>query len=171
MSHKQKNIALIASFLVMLIIAYQFSFKKTFELKNNINKLSKDKALLENAESKIGQLQQENRYFDAVLKSNDISADQSFGQNLFQKVTKLGKTYKLTIVSFEKPHIYKDNEASLLSYVIEVKGDFRDLMLFSNDLEQLRLGKFSSMSFTKKKNYKTRRNELRCKLILQKLSK
>ena len=59
----------------------------------------------------------------------------------------------------------------MLSYSIEIKGDFRNLMLFTSSLEQLQMGEFAVVLFEKKKNYSTRKDELFCKLILQKLSK
>ena len=75
------------------------------------------------------------------------------------------------IVSFEKPHTYVADGANLLTFTIEMKGSFRDLMLFSSSLEKQQLGKISSTSFIKKRNYRTRRNELFCTILLQKLSK
>lgn len=171
MSSKQKNIALVVGFFGMLVIAYQFSFQKTIELKSTLNKLSEDKVLLSSASETMSNLQIENRQLDAFLMAKDVSANQSFEQTLFQKITKLSKEHKIKIISFEKPHVYQFDEAKELTYTIETRGDFRNLMLFSSHLEKQRLGKFSSTSFLKKKNYRTGRYELFCKIILQKLSK
>ena len=52
-----------------------------------------------------------------------------------------------------------------------VKGDYRNLILFSSGLEQQRLGKFASVVFEKKLNVKTRRKEIICKILLQRLRK
>jgi len=171
MTGRQKNSVLLSGFIIMLLIAYQFSFKKTAAIKTNLNKLKNDKALLSNANEQIACLQGKNKYLDSILKSNDVSTNQSFEQNLFQKITRLSKGHKTEIVSFEKPHIYVADGANLLTFTIEMKGSFRDLMLFSSNLEKQQLGKISSTSFIKKKNYRTRRNELFCTTLLQKLSK
>lgn len=171
MEAKKKNIGLIVGFLLMLLLSYQFSIKKTFELKDKIEKLSKDKELLSNAEVKINRLQFQNQSLDSVLQSNDVSVDQSFEQNLVQKITKLKKLHKIELISYEKPHSFESEGAKMLSYSIEVKGDFRQLMLFTSALEKQRLGEFSSVGIEKKKNYRTGRNELFCKLVLQRLSK
>lgn len=171
MEYKQKNRTLVAGFVLLLFVAYQFTFKKTFELNTSINKLSKDKELLSNAGERIKSLQMENRQLDAILQSNDISVDQSFEQTLLEKVVELEELHQLKLVSSGKPHIYESDEASMLSYVIEVKGDFRNLLLFASSLEQQRLGEFVSTSFEKKKNHSIGRNELKCKIIVQKLSK
>ena len=126
---------------------------------------------MENASGKLGFLQQQNNYLDSVLGSNSISADQSFHQNLLNKVDDLREKYKVKILTLDEPHESKKDGATIESYTIEVKGDFRNLMLFSSSLEQQRLGKFSSVDFKKKMNYKTRRKELTCRIILQRLSK
>lgn len=171
MTSKQKNRLLLVGFLILIAAAYQFSFKKTFELGSSLDKLTQDKLALDNAGTKLGLLQQQNVYLDSVLKSNDVSANQSFQQNLLQKVDGLREQHKVKIVSLDPPHEVKKDGAIIESYLIEVKGDFRNLMLFSSNLEKQRLGKFSSVDFTKKMNYKTRRKELTCSIILQRLSK
>jgi hypothetical protein len=171
MSSKQKNRVLFIGLIILFLVAYQFSFKKTFELRASVEKLTADKLQLENAGGKLRSLQQQNRYLDSILDSNNVSADQSFRQNLLQKVDELRDQHKVKIVSLEKPHEFKGNAATTESYTIEVKGDFRNLMLFSSNLEKQRLGKLSSVDFTKKTNYKTRRKELFCRIILQRLTK
>jgi hypothetical protein len=140
-------------------------------LKETINRLAADKAQLDNANGRLQFLQQQNSYLDSILKSNDLSANQTFEQNLLQKVNRLREDHKVKLVSLNEPHRYQAEGAVVESYTLEVKGDFRDLMLFSNELEKQRLGKFASVEFEKKKNYRTRRNELTCRIILQRLSK
>jgi hypothetical protein len=171
MTAKQKNRALFLGLVILFFAAYQFSFKKTFELGASIEQLEKDRLELNNAGGKLRLLQQQNVYLDSILGSNNVSADQSFQQNLLQKVDGLREQHKVKILSLEEPHEAKKDGAIVESYTIEVKGDFRNLMLFSSNLEKQRLGKLSSVDFVKKMNYKTRRRELICKIILQRLSK
>ena len=171
MSGRRKNTLLFLGLLVLLILAYQFSFKKTFELAGEIRTLSKQKLELDNAISKLDLLEQENKYLDSVLTQNDLKANQSFGQNLLEKVNALKEKYNLQIVSIIEPHKFEKDGTTIETYVIEVKGDFRDLMLFSSSLEQLRLGTFVSVDFNKKQNYKTRRKQLVTKIVLQRLTK
>jgi len=171
MTMKQKNRILLAGIVILFLTAYQFSFKKTFELGDRISQLTTKKIQLENASGKLQFLQQQNVYLDSILRSNNVSANQSFEQNLLQKVTQLKELHKVKILSLDQPHEYNTNGATVQSYTIEVKGDYRNLMLFSSNLEKQRLGTFSSVDFTKKLNVKTRRKELVCKIILQRLSK
>ena len=171
MKGRQKNRLLAVGLIILALMAYQFSFKKTLELGTSINKLELDKAQLENANGRIQYLQQQNAYLDSILQLSDMSTEVSFDQILLQKLNKISEDNKVQISSYDQPHIYTLEGGTIQTYTIEVKGDFRNLMLFSSSLEKQRLGKFSSVAFEKKKNFKTRRNQLSCKITLQRLSK
>ncbi|MDG2275929.1 MAG: hypothetical protein P8L28_08810 [Flavobacteriaceae bacterium] len=171
MTAKQKNIGLVVGFCSILFIAYQFSFKKTIEVKSNLKQLAIEQKLFSNAITRSNYLQQENTYLDSILASSNISINKSFEHYFIEKITDLKELYKVTLISYEKPHTFKFDGATMLSYSIEIKGEFRNLMLFTSSLEQLQMGEFAVVSFEKKKNYSTRKEELYCKLILQKLSK
>lgn len=171
MNSKQRNIALVIGFIVMLLVSYRFAIKKTLDLGVKIEKLEKDKSLLDNAEAQIQGLKMEERYLDSILRSNDLSIENTFQQTLLIKVTQFVEKHKLKLIASNKPHSFVADGANLQTYEIEVKGSFRDLMLFANDMEQQRLAKLSSLTFEKKRNYKTRRDYLVCKLIVQRFSK
>lgn len=171
MNSKQRNIALVVGFIVMLLISYRFAIKNTLDLCVKIEKLEKDKALLDNAEAQIQGLKMEERYLDSILQSNDLSIENTFQQTLLIKVTQFTEKHKLKLIASNEPHSFVADGANLLTYEVEVKGSFRNLMLFANDMEQQRLAKVSSLQFIKKRNYKTRRNYLVCKLLLQRFSK
>jgi hypothetical protein len=171
MTIKQKNIGLVVGFCSVFFAAYQFSFKKTLEVKNNLKKLTIEQELLSNATARSIYLQQENRYLDSILTSSNLSVNESFEHYFIKKITDLKELFNVVLISYEKPHIYELEGANMLNYCLEIKGEFRNLMLFASRLEQLQMGEFVVVSFEKKKNYSTRKDELFCKLILQKLSK
>ena len=66
MKSKQKNRLLAVGLIVLSLIAYWFSFKKTFDLGTSIEQLKLDKAQLENASGRIQYLQQQNAYLDSI---------------------------------------------------------------------------------------------------------
>lgn len=167
MNSKQRNIALVIGFVVMLFISYQFAIRRTLELGVKIEKLEKDKTLLDNAEAEIQQLTLEGRYLDSILKSNDLSIENTFQQTLLIKVTQCTDKHNLKLIAADEPHSFVSDGTNLLTYEIEVRGSFRNLMLFANEMEQQRLAKLSSLQFLKKRNYRTRRDYLVGKLIVQ----
>ena len=170
MNPKRKNRLLLAGIILLLIAAYQFAFKKTFELRSELNELTQQQQELTLNKSKLALYSQENKYLDSILSLNNLSVDRSFEQNLLLKIDELRAKHKVKVISIDEPHQFVTDGATIQSYSLEFTGDFRNLMLFSSELEKLRLGIFTSVDFSKKKNYKTRRLELICTIILQRIS-
>lgn len=169
MTIKQKNIALVVGLLILLLIAYQFSIKKTFELKRQARELRKEKELLSDASQRILNLQQENRYLDEILKKKEISIENSFQQTLLQKLNTFQKSISINIISFNEPHRIEQNNTIVNTYSFEIKGSFNALLQLLNTLESQQLGQLISVDFEKKKNYRSNREELIGKFFIQKL--
>lgn len=169
MKDKQKNIALVVGFLLLLIISYLFSIQKTFDLKSRLTSLQKEKELVVNASERIFYLQQENQYLDAILKQKDLSIENSFQQTLLKKLNVFSKTTPIEIISFLEPHTFKEKSAMLMTYSFEIKGNFSALLQLTNNLERDQLGAIISVHFEKKKNYRKNKQELIAKFYIQKL--
>ena len=119
MTIKQKNIGLVVGFCGILFIAYQFSFKKTLEVNNNLKQLTIEQNLFSNAITRNNYLQQENTYLDSILTVSNISVNESFEHYFIEKITDLKELYKVALISYEKPHTFKFDGATMLSYSIE----------------------------------------------------
>lgn len=171
MTGKQKNRALLGGILLLLFVAYQFAFKQTIALGYELSSLSKKKENALLIQDTIQLLNQENMYLDSILRSVNLSADRSFEQLFLEKIDALRDKYKVKLLSIEEPHYYRTEEATIETFQLELTGSFRNLMLFSSALEKSRLGTFSSVDFSKKKNLRTRKTEIICTIILQRLSK
>ena len=122
MTIKQKNRIFLGGFSVLVLISYQFSFKKTLALRTSINQLKEDKIQLENAGDNLQTLQQQNVYLNNILRSNNVSATLSYEQNLLQKVTQLKREHRVKILSLDEPHESEMDGTTMQSYTIEVKG-------------------------------------------------
>ena len=170
MKDKQKNIALVVGFLLLLIISYLFSIQKTVDLKSRLTGLQKNKELVANASERIFSLQQENQYLDAILKQKDLSIENSFQQTLLKKLNAFSKTTPIEIISFLEPHTFKEKSALLMTYSFEIKGNFSALLQLTNNLEREQLGAIISVHFEKKKNYRRNKQELIAKFYIQKLA-
>ena len=122
MTIKQKNRIFLGGFTGLVLISYQFSFKKTLALRTSINQLKEDKIQLENAGDNLQTLQQQNVYLNNILRSNNVSATLSYEQNLLQKVTQLKREHRVKILSLDEPHESEMDGTTMQSYTIEVKG-------------------------------------------------
>jgi hypothetical protein len=169
MTDKQKNIALVIGFLLLLIVSYVFSIKKTLELKSRLVSLEKDKELLSNASERIYKLQQENKYLDAVLQKKELTIDNSFQQLLLSKINKFKNKNSIEVIAFNQPHKVTKNNTSLQTYSFEVKGSFNALLQLTNFIERQQLGELISVNFEKKRNYRKNKEELTGIYYLQKL--
>ena len=171
MSLKQKNIALITGFFLLLWLTYQFSIAKTFVAKNEYNTLLNQKELLSNVPQKISYLKQQNKYLDSLLETNKITIESSFQNNLLQFINNYATYNQLKLVAFNEPHQFVKYDAILKTYSFTVKGNYANILKLIHKIEQRgNLGKLFSINFEKKKNYKTAKKSLECKIYLQKIN-
>lgn len=161
---------LFIGFLLLLWVAYQFSFSKTLALKKNYCSLKTEQELLTNVSQKLLVLKQENSYYDSILKSKQISTENSFQNNLLQRITAFADTTDISIVRFNTPHVYEADNALVNTYSFSLKGNFSDIVQLTYALEQrYKLGKIISAHFEKKKNYRRNSSYLECTLMLQRV--
>ncbi len=171
MSLKQKNIVLLIGFVLLLWLTYQFSIAKIFEAKNEYNTLLNQKELLSNVPEQINYLKQQNEYFDTILEKNKISIESSFQNNLLQFINNYATDNQLKLVAFNEPHQFVENDAILKTYSFTVKGNYASILKLIHKIEQRgNFGKLISINFEKKKNYKTDKVNLECKIYLQKIN-
>lgn len=170
MSLKQKNIALITGFVILLWLTYQFSISNTIEVKHKYNALLAQKELISNVPQQISYLKQQDLYYNAILEKNKITAESSFQNNLLQIINSFATKNQLKIIAFNEPHEVIKNDAILKTYTFKVKGSFNQILKLLHVLEQYgNYGKMISINFNKKKNYKTNNIFLECEIFLQKI--
>lgn len=167
---KQKNIALFIGILLLLGIAYHFSFSKTFKLKNQYLDLKKEQELFTNVSKKLVHLKQQNVYYDSILKSKKIAAESSFQNNLLQTITAIADTTNIKIVTFINPHIYKTDNAKLNTYSFTINGSFSAITGLIYQIEQnYKLGKIISVNFEKKRDFRRNIHFLESTILLQRI--
>ena len=172
MSLKQKNMALITGFVILLWLVYQFSIDNTIEVKHKYNALSAQKEMTSNVPEQISYLKQQNTYYNSILEKNKITVESSFQNNLLQIINSFVIKNELKIVAFDEPHEVIKNDAILKTYTFKVKGTFNQILKLLNTLEQYgTYGKMISINFYKNKNYKTNIAFLECEVFLQRIER
>jgi len=171
MSPKQKNMALLFGFILLLWISHQLSFSKTFALKRQHTVLKEDAYLFENSAQKLLQLKQEDQYYDSILKSKWITTDKSFQNNLLSTINAFADSTMIKVVSFENPHVFEQEGAEILTYAFTIQGNFNRITQLIYQLEQqFKLGKIISVNYIKKRNFRRRSDYLECKILLQRIA-
>jgi hypothetical protein len=170
MNIKLKNRILVIGFLLSLLIAYNFAISKTIEVQRVVRELSKEKLLLNNVSNRISSLNLKEQQLNSILKSYNVSINNSFQQTLLQNITSFSKNNNLQIIAFNEPHLFNSNITKLSTYSFEIKGNFISLLKMINYLEQQQFGELISIQLEKKKNYRTNSSYLTCVVLLQKVS-
>ena len=169
MTNKQKNIALVVGFLLLLLISYVFSIQKTIDLKSKLTMLTKEQELMSDVGIQIFNMQQKNRHLDTVLQQKELSLNNSFQQVLFNKLNVFKKECSIEVITFNEPHQIIKNNTKLLTYSFKIKGNFIALLQLTNYIERQQLGTLTSVNFEKKKNYRRNKEEITGLFYLQKL--
>ena len=171
MNPKQKNIALVIGFILLLWIAHRLSFSNTLNLKKQYTVLREEALLFENSSQKLLQLQKENQYYDSILKSKRISTNKSFQNNLLSTINASADSTNVKVVSFQNPHVFEQEGAEILTYSFTLRGNFNEITQLIYQLEQqFKLGKIISVNYLKKRDYRRRSDYLECNILLQRIA-
>jgi len=169
MNQKNKNILLVFGLVLLVLIAYFFSFSKTIDLNNQLLILEKKKQLYESAPRQLSLLSNKEKNLDQFLQKNNLTG-LSLQNNLLEVLNKESVTNDIKIISFNEPHEYKEasKKSTVTTYKFELSGSYNSLIKVLHKLEQeYSFGNITHFEFRTKKNYRTRKSELLCTVLLQ----
>ncbi|WP_430412802.1 hypothetical protein [Kordia sp.] len=167
MNNILKNRLLIGGFIVVLFICYKFAIANTVELKDEYNKLSKQEELFKNTPKQIALLKKKEQYYDSLLQVYKIGGT-SLQNNILNTVTTFSNKHNLKVVDFSEPHTYVNKSLKINSYSFTVEGHFNSILQLIYTLEQkTKYGEIVSVSYEKKKNYRTGTSYLQATILLQ----
>ncbi len=171
MTQKNKNRMLIGGLLVLFLVAYQFSFSKTIIVRRSVKKLEQQTAIFKSTPVQLAKLKQREKQLDVILAANNVKGN-SLQNNILKTLNELSIEDKFKIIKFEEPHVYQTPATQkTTTYDITLEGDFEALLKVIYALEQkYSFGNVVQMQFEKKKNFRTNREYLQCRLLLQRLN-
>lgn len=167
MKQGTKNILLVLGFISILILAYNYSFSTTFEVKEQLDDLNMQ--IAENSNSGLSQtdLEGKERFLDSIIKKNN--SGNSLQNDLLEVLNKHSKEHDFKIVSFRQPHHYlNEDQTEITSFQFELEGKYENLEHILHILEKDHsFGSLSHISFEKKKDYKMNKEFLQCRILVQ----
>ncbi|AXG69203.1 hypothetical protein KORDIASMS9_01423 [Kordia sp. SMS9] len=167
MSNTLKNRVLIGGFIVLLFLCYKFAIANTFALKSEYSKLTKEQKIFENTPKQIALLKKKEHYYDSLLTKYKIGGT-SLQNNLLNTVATFAKINDLKVVDFLEPHVFSEKSLTINTYSFTVEGHFNNILQLIYTLEQrTKYGEVISVSYEKKKNYRTGTSYLQAKIVLQ----
>ncbi len=169
MIQKNKNRLLLLGFLLALLACYHLAFSKTIEVKKQLNSLTKQSVNFKNITKLSTNLYHREKYVDSVLKKNNFK-NLSIQNNLLEFLNQQSQENKFLITDFIEPHDFIKDNATITSYQFTIKGDFNSLLGVVYSLEQnYNFGKITHINFEKKRDYRKRKDELLCFVVLENL--
>lgn len=165
----KKNKMLFFGFLIAVYICYSFAISNTFEAYGEYH--SKNELIINNNDSPklLNLLHLKEKQLDLVLSQYNITASESFQNDLLKQLNTYSNTYRLKIIDFKEPHTISEKGFITTSYIFSLEGSFNGCLALLNKLEnEPSFGSIKHLNFTKKRDYKTNLDLLFVEVIMQK---
>ena len=172
MKQRHKNISLVLGLLLLLFIAYRYSFSKTLAICKEVDKLESQRQSYQSAPIQLAALANKEKQLDKILHTHNVAGN-SVQQNLLKALNVLSTDLGFIIVSFEEPHqfINETTQQKYATFNFVLQGDYQSLLKAVYALEQdYSFGNVIQVDFQKKKNFRTRTSHLQCQVLLQRLN-
>ena len=152
---------------MLLFGCYKLAIANTVALKSEYRAFAKEEKLFKNTPKQIALLKKKQQYYDSLLHVYKIGGT-SLQNNLLNAVTKFSKENDLKVVNFLEPHTFTDKSLTVNTYSFSVEGHFNNILQLIYTIEQrTKYGEIVSVSYEKKKNYRTGTSYLQAKIVLQ----
>ena len=167
MTKQYKNLVLLVGFVLVLTLSYKLAIKNTLELKNKHTQLENENGLILKGPQQLNILKQKTVYYDSILGQYKLDKS-SIQNNLLKVINKYATKNQLKVVDFIEPHITTTNDLVIKTYNFTLEGPYNTINQFIFLLEQeTKFGEIISLSFEKKKNYKTAAYYLQARVLLE----
>lgn len=166
MKQKTKNIYLICSFVLLIVLAYQFSFSNTISAKKDYDSLKRETMAFDNMPMQLAVLKQKEKYYDSLLTIYQLK-DNSIQNSLLKTINSYAEAKDIKISNFIEPHQIQQGDSKINTYKFTLEGDYNAIITLIHQLEQnTKFGEVINLNFEKKKNYKTGRFYLNAHVLL-----
>jgi len=169
MTQKNKNIVLVVGLLLVLFIAFRYGFSKTFTISKEVTNLQNQKEAYQSAPAQLAALANKEKQLNEILRSNNVEGN-SLQSNILKVLNKLSEDASFMIIAFEEPHVYLDetSKKTTTTYNFTLQGEYKSLINVVYTLEQqYSFGNMINVAFEKKKNFRTGKHFLQCRMLLQ----
>jgi hypothetical protein len=169
-TYRKKNKALLAAGVILLLLAYLLSIKRTIAVYREVSALASESELAANAPAKAAALEKQLREIDDLLGTQHRTDD--IQQSLLGTITEYCKEHNTVLREFPKTVYHEEKDLAVETNVFTVEGSFARLLRLVYLLEQeSRSGRISSAKFFMKKDPKTHTSALNVTIYLQNLKK
>jgi len=168
MKQYNKNIFLIIAFILVGILAYKYSFAKTFTVKAQLEELEEK---IENNSTYLARadLETQMTYLDSIITRNRNSGI-SLQNSLLKVLNENSSRFSYKIMAFKEPHSYTWPESvnKTDSFEFTLEGDYKNMEEIIHTIERnYSFGTVAHISFRKEKDYRQNEFFLQGRIIIQ----
>ncbi|MEM7086268.1 MAG: hypothetical protein AAF489_08810 [Bacteroidota bacterium] len=169
MQQKTKNRCLVAGVMLLLIVAYQLTFSRTFALRKEIGQMELRIAELKQRTRQASSLEQREYLADSILNKFRIK-NRSVQNHLLDFLNEESRQGDLLVTEFVASHTMTNDGVTTHSYPFKLKGSYHAMERVLYEMEQqYTFGKVAHVSFERKNNFRKRTRELECYVIVERL--
>ena len=164
-----KNKLLGIGIVTLIVLSYTLAIKKTLSIKAESKNLKFQVEQYTDITTKLNLLNLKNKYYDSIFKTMEIN-DTSLQNNLIRIINIEAEKNEVKVMDFNQPHIHAIGESNQYTYSFDLEGDYTNILKVVHTLEQKgSFGEIVHLNFEKKKDYKTNRDYLNAKVMMQQL--
>lgn len=154
-TYKRKNLVFLIGVVMILVVGYLFSIRKTLDIKEHNERLQRSIVNSDQLYRKVAMLKQDKLKVDSLLQHLDL---QGGDQLLLRQLTRLTKANLTPMVEYTEVQKRDTKEKFNL---FRFSGAYRDLLKLLQEVEQRRLGGgLVSVRFDAETNRRTRETKL-----------
>lgn len=172
LEHKTKFVLVLVSIGLILVLAYQFSFSRTFKVIGTVGDYRQELEDLKNAPDKIELIKNDLFFLDKSIGNQSIESS-NFQERLLDVVTGFCAKNKVQLKGVKHLPIEKNSAGlKMQTTQMQVKGSFKKLteLIYLLENEQ-HVGRISSSSYKAEFNRTKRVKELTLTLYIQNIIK
>lgn len=145
-TYRQRNIGLLAVFLLSCLLVYQLALKQTVELAAACSAKETELETAQDAPQRIALLKAQRQAIENVLGDADHTMD--FQQRLLETVSDFCRDQKLTLSDFPNAVAVVEKGYRIETNAVSVQGSFNKLVRLVYELEQKHhMGKIAAVEF------------------------
>lgn len=171
MNYKKKYYLLLIAIIILALLSYRLSIKKSIELFDIVENLEQKVETINQSPEKIKLLEQKLSLIDVSINNTD-TMNVDFQESLMEKIGQFSSTHPIILRDYPQPTSFRENDYEINTNQLTFEGKFQHQLMLLHELENnFKSGKISSVHFYSKKDNKTQKTSLYGTFYIQNFKK
>jgi hypothetical protein len=168
-SYKQLNLFLLLVVAFVLILIYRQNVVPTLNLYHECNEMEKQLEKAQNATTKLNILKSEYRKLNKIA-GNSKHSNEEIRQAILSNANLFAQT--ANIASIKEPHIFNADKMEVVTHLMDMQGNFKELITITNQFEnKFTDARLSALKFYAIEDNRTKKTNLYATFYFQNFKK